>query len=457
MSFAALLVEISYTRIISYKIYYYYVFLILGLALLGIGTGGVIVALSKRLRVASVDAVVFWSFVLGSVSTIVAYVVVAWVPLNTLDVWLYGTAASYKSFEELLVLCLCIFVPFVPPGVMVATLFGRQPARAGGIYFADLIGAGTACALVVYLIDALGAPATVMVAAVAMGVGALWVGLRRKPAHGLLGLLAVGATMALVLQPSFLPRLQVDGSKTIGPTTQTVYHSWGPVFRVDVSQPVPVGSMADGLFPEARELYHDGILGSGIYHWNGKRSSIAAYHFSTQPLGMPFYVLGSPPTNEAVIGAAGGHEVLASVGFGAKHVDAVELNPVTVNLVRNVYADFDGHLAQHPGIDYVAGDGWSFMARHRGRFGLVWYPAPDSYAAGNAGLASANVTSESYLYTTNALTSMLQHTTNDGVFVAQFGEVNDTYDLRTARFVATARQSLAGMGSQTPGTTSWWP
>ena len=50
ISFAALLLEVSYTRVISFKLFYYYTYLVIGLALLGIGCGGVIVALSERLR-----------------------------------------------------------------------------------------------------------------------------------------------------------------------------------------------------------------------------------------------------------------------------------------------------------------------------------------------------------------------------------------------------------------------
>src|SRR2546425_7280784 len=49
VSFAALLLEISYTRVISFKLFYYYTYLVIGLALLGIGCGGVIVAVSPGL------------------------------------------------------------------------------------------------------------------------------------------------------------------------------------------------------------------------------------------------------------------------------------------------------------------------------------------------------------------------------------------------------------------------
>ena len=50
ISFAAILLEIAYTRIFSFKVYYYFTYLILGIALLGLGAGGALVAVSGRLR-----------------------------------------------------------------------------------------------------------------------------------------------------------------------------------------------------------------------------------------------------------------------------------------------------------------------------------------------------------------------------------------------------------------------
>ena len=42
VALAAILLEISYTRIFSFKVYYYFTYLVIGLALLGLGTGGVL-------------------------------------------------------------------------------------------------------------------------------------------------------------------------------------------------------------------------------------------------------------------------------------------------------------------------------------------------------------------------------------------------------------------------------
>src|SRR3990167_2612801 len=77
VSLAGLLLEISYTRIISFKLFYYYTYLVIGLALLGIGTGGVVVAISQRLRRASTDTILMWSLLVGAFSVGIGYVIVA--------------------------------------------------------------------------------------------------------------------------------------------------------------------------------------------------------------------------------------------------------------------------------------------------------------------------------------------------------------------------------------------
>ena len=50
VSLVGLLLEVGYTRIVSFKLWYYYTYLVIGLALLGIGSGGIFVVLSPRLR-----------------------------------------------------------------------------------------------------------------------------------------------------------------------------------------------------------------------------------------------------------------------------------------------------------------------------------------------------------------------------------------------------------------------
>ena len=150
-SFAALLIEINYTRVLSFKLYYYYTFLVVGLSLLGIGVGGVVVTISSRLRRASTESIVMWSLLVGAASVGAGYLVVALTTIDTLAIWDYGASRSFSNTARLVVICIGVFTSFIAIGVLIATLLGRRSEAIGRLYFADLLGAGLACAVVVAL------------------------------------------------------------------------------------------------------------------------------------------------------------------------------------------------------------------------------------------------------------------------------------------------------------------
>jgi spermidine synthase len=439
VSFAGLLLEIAYTRIISFKLFYYYTYLVIGLALLGIGTGGVLVTVSRRLRTASTEAVLVWSALIGALSVVIGYCVVAFTTIDTLAIWEYGSRGSFTAVARLVLICFAIFVSFISIGVIVSTLFGRRSEQIGRLYFADLVGAGLACAIVVSLLGWIGPPATILLAGFTLAAVGLRIALRSRRA---LAPVAVGLAAVLlvgVVAPGVLPRLREDVTKVPLSDDNTIYSAWSPIFRVDVAD----------AGPDVRVLYHDGLHGSGIYRFNGDVKTLG--RFKRDPRLFPFATEGRRGSNVLIIGAAGGNEVLASLYFHARHVDAVELNPVTYHLVTDTMADYSGHIAENPKVNYVNGDGRSYLARSNKKYDLVWYPAPDSYSAANAASAGAFVLSESYLYTSETIKSSLEHLHHNGILAAQFGEFDYTdKPNRTTRYVATARQALSELGVRDP-------
>jgi len=138
MAFASLLLEIAYTRVISFKLFYYYTYFVIGLALLGIGFGGVLVAVSGRLRRVSTDTIITSGLLLGAASVGVGYLVVAEMAIDTLAISDYGTRASVVNTLNLVLVSVALFASFVAVGVMLATLFGRRTDGIGRLYFADL-------------------------------------------------------------------------------------------------------------------------------------------------------------------------------------------------------------------------------------------------------------------------------------------------------------------------------
>jgi hypothetical protein len=438
ISFAALLLEISYTRIISFKLFYYYTYLVIGLALLGIGSGGVLVVISRRLRRATTDSILMWGLLLGAASVGLGYLIVAVTRTDSLAIWDYGTSASVSGLARLLAICLAMFASFIAVGVMLATLFGRRSAQIGRLYFADLVGAGLACAVVVWLLGSIGPPATILLAGLIMALAGVRIAARRRsPA------LVAGAVMAVLLAigaafPSLLPYQRTDTAK-VDTTESGHVWSWSPLFRVDVYD----------VNPDVRLLLHDALFGSGIWRFNGDPASLT--RFDSDARSFPFVAAGKSPDNVLIIGAAGGNEILASLYHDSGHIDAVELNPVTYDLVTDDFAEYDGHLAENPKVNYVNDEGRSYLARGDKKYGLIWYPATDSYSATNAATSGANVLSESYLYTSEAMVESFKHLRRDGILAAQFGEFNyDARPNRTTRYVATARHALRERGVEDP-------
>ena len=144
ISMAVLLLEISYTRVISFKLFYYYTYLVLGLALLGLGAGGVLVAVSRKLRTWSTDKVLSIAMGAGSLVVLATYLAITPIPVNTLSIWTYRLN-SLSSIANLGLLCVLVFLGFLGPGIALSTLFGRQPGKMNSLYFSDLLGAALAC------------------------------------------------------------------------------------------------------------------------------------------------------------------------------------------------------------------------------------------------------------------------------------------------------------------------
>lgn len=450
VALAGLLLEVGYTRIVSYKLWYYYTYLVIGLSLLGIGSGGIIVAMWAPIRRAATERIIALCSLWGAVSIVAGYLVIARIQIDTVAIWDYGSRASFANLFALGVICFFLFSAFIALGVIVSIVLGRARERVGRLYFADLLGAGIGCLLAIPLITRLSPPIVIMFAALVFAVVGLLAlprraaGVERTATRDRV-ILGLGAIVALALAgvvvggEDKLPNIRTEDGKLNAAGGELGHSEWGPVFRVDV---------ADLGLPNLL-LVHDGTFGSGIWPFDGDTSKLS--YFESDPRSIPFNVLGDPPARELIIGSAGGQEILASLYYEAPNIEAVELNPVTVDLLTDEFADYTGHLPERPDVQLHQGDGRSYLARSDSSYDLVWYVAPDSYAANNAASSGAFVLSESYLYTSEMIEETLEHLTDDGIMVAQFGELDfENRSNRTSRYIVTARDALEKFGVDDP-------
>ncbi len=436
LGFVSLTLEIAYTRVISFKLFYYYTYFVIGLALLGLGTGSAVVALSRRLRGIDTTRLIMWLAPTAGAIGLLGYAVVARLTTNTHLIWLGSSGVAVRQVARLLAMSLSLTAVFFVVGVLLAKLIVAEAHDVRRLYFWDLTGAALACLLAVPLQATIGPPAMIVgstgLLAVLGVVAASGTSDRRTRRAGV-AWTALGA-VAVVIGAVVTGGLEVraDETKTLRGDADVEAGDWGAVFRVDATKG----------FGDNYVLHHDGLWGSAIWRYDGTPATTD--RFATDNRQVPFAAAANEQPHVLIIGAAGGHEIQASLTYGAGQIDAVELNPVTVSLLRDTFADYAGNITEHPDVNYVQGEGRTYLARSDETYDIVWFVAPDSYAASNAATAGAFVMSESYLYTREMIEEAFDHLSPGGVMVAQFGDLDfAARPMRTARYLVTARAALA--------------
>ncbi|HWL45465.1 MAG TPA: hypothetical protein VNQ73_21170 [Ilumatobacter sp.] len=428
VGFAGLALEIAYTRIVSFKLFYYYTYFVIGLALLGFGAAATVTALSNRLRRRDALDTIRQIAPFGAAAGVVSYLLVARLPTNVNQIWAGTLGEAAVQLVVLVVVALALTVLFFALGIVISVLIVVDAADVRKLYFWDLVGAALGCLLAVPLQRMMGPPAMVLATSVVFAALGLLIAVRTRVGVPV----AAGGVVVVLIGALLVGQLDVrtDDAKTLRLSDPVAASEWGAVFRVDA---VPFGPLYT--------LHHDGLWGSSIWQSDGTPATDARFDGDSRYI--PWATLGRNPERILIIGAAGGNEVQGALHYGAGHIDAVELNPVTHRLVTEQFAEYSGNFAHRPEVDYVQGDGRTFLARSDHEYDLIWFVAPDSYAASNAATSGAFVLSESYLYTAEMLAESWSHLSPDGMVVAQFGDFDfDTRPTRTARYLVTAREAI---------------
>ena len=428
VGFVGLTLEIAYTRIVSFKLFYYYTYFVIGLALLGFGAAATVTALSNRLRRRDVLDTVRVLAPIVALLGVVSYLLVARLPTDVNQIWAGSLGRASVEFLVVVVVALALTAVFFGLGLVISLLIVVDAADVRRLYFWDLAGAALGCLLAVPLQRTIGPPAMVLLSLVAFATLGLVIAVRtgERPTFATAGLVVTAAAALLVGSLD----VRTDDTKTLRLSHDVTGGDWGAVFRVDAV-----------ALPGVQVLHHDGLWGSSIWEYDGTPRT--TQRFQSDDRQIPWAALGRDPERMLIIGAAGGNEIQAALTYGAGQIDAVELNPVTVDLLTDTFAEYSGNIANRENVNYVQGDGRTFLARSDDAYDLIWFVAPDSYAASNAATSGAFVLSESYLYTKEMIETAFDHLTPDGLIVAQFGDFDfESRPTRTARYLVTARDAI---------------
>lgn len=249
-------------------------------------------------------------------------------------------------------------------------LTSMPPLRA---YAVDIAGSMTGIAAF-SLLSALGTPP------------ALWFAI----AGIILGLLALGAG---VTRWSVISGAMLVGVVVLSVVQQPPGTTWSPYYRISEHQTGPVLSLnVNGIphqalwpinAPYKEDFYEQ------VYKWFPARTY----------------------DRVLIVGAGSGTDVAVALAHGAKHVDAVEIDPYLQDIGVRKHPD---RPYDDPRVTRTVDDGRAFLRRSTDRYDLIVFALPDSLTLVST---SANLRLESFLFTAESFASVRAHLDDDGAFV----------------------------------------
>ena len=167
---------------------------------------------------------------------------------------------------------------------------------------------------------------------------------------------------------------------------------WSPYYRIDFNEP--------DLSLSVNLIYHQQMVSR-----NETFPAYALPHLLNRDSG------GPPFGDVLIIGAGSGNDVSRALQWGAKHVDAVEIDPAIYRLGKAFHPD---RPYQDSRVEIHLDDGRNFLRSTNRKYDLIVYALVDSLVLHSG---YSNIRLESFLFTTQTFADVQRHLKPDGTFV----------------------------------------
>jgi hypothetical protein len=228
-------------------------------------------------------------------------------------------------------------------------------------------------------------------------------------------LLGLVLTAVYFREPDQLAVMFVSMALAFGFTDSSVL--WSPYYRIGVQESV--------LPPDAgRPRFHygynisvnydamEGAYNNGVAALAGlsdKQRRATADYYDT-----PYVALGDKPRSVLVLAAGTGNDVAAALRHGATEVDAVEIDPIIVQLGRELHPE---KPYDHSGVHVIVDDARAFLKRTDKRYDLIVFAYLDSHSAFSA---MSSLRLDNYVYTKESFQDARKLLKSDGVISVTF-------------------------------------
>ena len=415
ISAAVLAYEVLLVALFSLTQWHHFAYMVVSIALLGFGISGSLLVfaaprLAGRFREFALSQAVAFAF-----GSIIAFALAQRLAFNPEEL-LWDAGHWLRLGGVMLLLCL----PFLFAANLIGLALIEYRQRLARVYAADLLGAGLGAVAILGLMQLL-PPARVLLVVAMLGLGAaasLWIecgGRARRALPALaVAAFAVYLTPASWIEPVISPYKEL--SQTLRVTgTRVIAERFGPLGQLSVvdSSLLPLRH-APGLSLNARGepppqlgLFTNAAAMTAITQYRGDRSTLA--YLDEMTAALPYHL--QRPRSVLILGAGGGADLLRAIYHGVQQVDAIELNPDVVELLRGPFAEFSGGIYNREGINVQVADARGFLKTAARRYDLIEVPPLDSFSGAAGGVIGLN---ENYLYTVEAIGEALERLETNG-------------------------------------------
>lgn len=405
--------EISLTRVFSAVLRYHFVFLVISIAICGLGIGSLLCSFFKKpdkIPLGLAANLFGWSAIL--------YLLIFFqliLPFTPESLWLIAS--------------LVIF-PFVFAGIFLAGLFSQMPEKSNTLYAFDLLGAGLASFLIISVLDNFGAINSCFFAAIIATLAGT--AFKKTRIFSLASAVVIALLLAYNVKSRWLdipplPTKDTAYAKALfteignKEKVQILHTEWDSFARTDV---VRDKQMGDNILL----VYTNGNVPTRLIRYLPETGK---YAVDANIADIAFEL--KKPKKVLCIGPGGGLDVLLAKNKGATEIDGVEINPAIEKIMKmEQFIQFAGKPYEMDGVSLVTADGRTFVKHTGKKYDMIFLSLAKT-GTGTFGIALV----EGYIYTLEAFEDYLSKLSREGAFVF----VTDAY-LMNIRLFNTAVEAL---------------
>jgi hypothetical protein len=405
LTFSLIIFEVSIVRLFSIYLSYHFAFMVVSIAMLGIGSAGTILSFRTEKPAGDLTERLSAYPLLTGIAIIASYIISNRVPFDPVRLSWDKMQIPYFSMY-----CFVFSIPFFFSGMMIATAFHTLSKKAQSIYASDLIGAGIGSLCVILLLNNASPEYAVISASITSLISSTIIGDIRF--RGLAFIIILICFFLFIFHPEFMD-IRISPYKNLSvalkyPDSEHIRTYNHSIARIDILKS-PMIRFAPGLSLKYTEPLPEqigiAIDGGELYAVTRADNERALQFLDHLPSTIAYKLRKSE--NVLIIDPKGGLHVLMARRYKVKDIHKIESNPLLIDVIRNELGGFSKGIFE----DHIwQGYGRNFIQRTGG----YYYDIIDLSMTGTT-VSSFFGIMEDYRYTVEAFKAYLTGLKDDGI------------------------------------------